>query len=131
VAGCIIGYPLPDEPEPIDYDNMPPMFIPLQRLENLACGTWYVNVLATFPEYRSRGYGSRLLDLADQRESQTGRNGTSVIVSDANGGARRLYERCGYRIVAERPMVKEDWQNPGQNWILLARSGGVLDELAH
>jgi ribosomal protein S18 acetylase RimI-like enzyme len=121
VVGGIIGYPLPDEPEPIDYDNMPAMFIPLQRLENLACGTWYVNVLATLPDYRNRGYGSRLLALADQRALETGRNGASIIVSDGNSAARRLYERCGYRIVAEQPMVKERWQNPGQNWILLIK----------
>ena len=25
-----------------------------------------------------------------------GRTGLSIIVSDANAGARRLYERCGY-----------------------------------
>jgi hypothetical protein len=28
----------------------------------------------------------------------------SVIVSDGNKGARRLYERCGYHFAATRPM---------------------------
>jgi ribosomal protein S18 acetylase RimI-like enzyme len=28
------------------------------------------------------------------------------LLSDANRGARRLYEKCGYRVVAERAMVK-------------------------
>ncbi len=32
-AGCLIGYPLPDEPEPIG-DDMPAMFVPLQELED-------------------------------------------------------------------------------------------------
>ena len=36
VAACLIGYPLPDEPEPIDYERMPAMFVPLQELE-----TWH------------------------------------------------------------------------------------------
>ena len=35
IAG-LIGYPLPDRPEPIDHDAMPAMFVPLQELENLA-----------------------------------------------------------------------------------------------
>jgi GNAT superfamily N-acetyltransferase len=61
VAACLIGYPLPDEPEPIDYERMPAMFVPLQELENLAPGTWYVNVLAAYPECRGQGYGTRLL----------------------------------------------------------------------
>jgi hypothetical protein len=42
----------------------------------------------------------------------TGRSGLSVIVSDRNHGARRLYERHGYRSRAQRLMVKEEWENP-------------------
>ena len=38
VVGTLIGYPLPDTPEPID-PAMPAMFVPLQELENIACGT--------------------------------------------------------------------------------------------
>jgi hypothetical protein len=37
---------------------MPAMFVPLQELENLAPGTWYVNVLAAYPEHRSQGHGT-------------------------------------------------------------------------
>jgi hypothetical protein len=43
----------------------------------------------------------------------------SVIVSDANTGARRLYEGFGYREFARRTMIKEDWVNEGQEWVLL------------
>lgn len=120
IAG-LIGYPLPDRPEAID-DEMPPMFVPLQELENLAPGTWYVNVLATCPEYRNRGYGTRLLGIAERLAAAAGRPGLSIIVSDANAGARRLYERCGCSEVARRPMVKEGWENPGENWVLLVKS---------
>jgi len=118
VVASLIGYPLPDRPEPID-DRMPAMFVPLQELENLAPGTWYVNVLATFAAYRGRGHGTRLLGIAERLAAAAGRSGLSIIVSDANVGARRLYERCGCVEVATRPMVKEGWDNPGENWILL------------
>jgi ribosomal protein S18 acetylase RimI-like enzyme len=122
VVACLIGYRLPDEPEPIDYERMPAMFVPLQELENLAPGTWYVNVLAAYPEHRGRGYGTRLLGLAEELATASGSEGLSVIVSDANRGARRLYERCGYRVVAERAMVKEGWENAGTSWILLVKA---------
>jgi ribosomal protein S18 acetylase RimI-like enzyme len=45
----------------------------------------------------------------------------AIIVSDANKGARRLYERCGYSERASREMVKEGWKNPGRNWALLTK----------
>ncbi len=121
VVACLIGYSLPDEPEPIDYEQMPAMFVPLQELENLAPGTWYVNVLATYPEYRRRGHGTRLLGLAEGLAVAAGRRGLSIIVSDANAGARRLYEGRGYRVAAERAMVKEGWENAGVNWLLLLK----------
>ena len=119
VIAALIAYPLPDRPEPIDLDQMPPMFVPLQELENLAPGTWYVNVLATLAEHRRRGYGSRLLGVAERFAAAAGRSGLSIIVSDANAGARRLYQRHGCVEVAMRPMVKDGWANPGENWVLL------------
>lgn len=121
VVSALIGYPLPDTPEPINYDDMPKMFVPMQELENLVPGTWYVNVLATYPEFRGKGFGSDLLSIAARLAADTGRSGLSIIVSDANTGARRLYERSGYEELAARPMVKESWENAGENWVLLAR----------
>jgi len=120
-AGCLIGYGIPDEPEPIP-SNMPAMFVPLQELENLAPGTWYVNVLAVLPPFRGNGLGTRLLRRAEQIARTLGKRGLSVIVSDANTGARRLYERCGYRETATRPMVRNGWQTDGRAWILLIKS---------
>jgi GNAT superfamily N-acetyltransferase len=120
-VSCLIGYPLPEKPEPIDYAAMPPMFVPLQEMENLAPATWYVNVLATLPEHRGKGHGAALLVLADRIAADCGCRGLSIIVSGANTGARRLYERAGYRQVAERTMVKEDWENSGTTWVLLTK----------
>lgn len=121
VAAGVIGYALPDVAEPIPAD-MTPMFVPLQELENLACGTWYVNVLAAYPEHRGKGYGARLLAIADEIGEGTGCRDMSIIVSDANEGARRLYERSGYNEKGRRKKVKEDWRNPGTDWVLLVKS---------
>src|SRR5262245_40852986 len=48
IAACLIGYPIVNDPEAVDEAKMPAMFVPLQQLENLAPGTWYVNVLASY-----------------------------------------------------------------------------------
>ncbi len=120
-AGCLIGYEIPDDPVPIGED-MPRMFVALQELENLAPGTWYVNVLAVRPEFRSKGLGTKLLARADETARALGKLGLSVIVSDDNAGARRLYERCGYATRAARLMIKEDWQNAAETWVLLTKS---------
>lgn len=119
-AGALIGYEIAEAPEPVPAD-MPAMFVPLQELENLAPATWYVNVLAVMPQFRRQGLGSALLGLAEELAQELSKPGLSVIVSDANGGARRLYERCGYAERESRPMVKEGWRNEGRNWVLLTK----------
>ncbi|SPH17827.1 hypothetical protein DEA8626_01354 [Defluviimonas aquaemixtae] len=121
-AGGLVGYVQPDVPEPIAPD-LPRMFVPLQELENSAPGTFYVNVLATRPEFQGRGIGSRLLAFA---EHQAGPQGMSLIVSDANAGARRLYERAGYRVAARRSMAKDGWENPGTEWFLMVKDADRL-----
>jgi ribosomal protein S18 acetylase RimI-like enzyme len=121
VTAALIGYALPDAPQPISQD-MPPMFVPLQELENLAPGTWYVNVLAAYPEHRGKGQGRALLGIADRIAASETRRGLSIIVCDANSGALRLYQRCGYREQARRKKVKEDWVAPGTDWVLMVKS---------
>jgi ribosomal protein S18 acetylase RimI-like enzyme len=120
-AGCLIGYEIPDNPEPIP-DDMPAMFVPLQELENLESGTWYINVLAVRPQFRGQGLGTKLLRLAEETAQRLGKRGMSVIVSDTNLGAHRLYKGLGYDERARRPMVKENWENEGRSWVLLTKA---------
>lgn len=120
-AACLIGYPIADEPGEIDTGSMPAMFVPLQELENLAAGSWYTDVLAVYPKHRGKGLGTRLLALAEEQALKAACKGLSLIVSDANTGARRLYERHGYVERASRKMIKEEWENPGRNWVLLVK----------
>jgi ribosomal protein S18 acetylase RimI-like enzyme len=123
-VAALIGYEIPDAPGPIAAD-MPAMFVPLQELENLAPATWYVNVLAVLPEFRGSGLGTRLLSIAQDTAARLAKRGLSIIVSDANHGARRLYNHLGYKEISRRPMVKEDWVNEGQQWVLLVKELSV------
>lgn len=119
VAG-LVTYRVAEEPEVIDAET-PGIFVPLIELENMVPGSWYVNVLAVYPEFRGQGLGSLLLEVAAEQARENASRGESIIVSDANTGARRLYERSGYRFVDQRPLVKDDWENPGENWVLLVK----------
>jgi ribosomal protein S18 acetylase RimI-like enzyme len=121
VIAALIGYPIDKDPGPVDYASLPPLFAPLQALEDMAPGTWYVNVLATYPDFRGKGYGSELLTIAETIARDTGQHGLSIIVADTNKTAPRLYERQGYHEKARKPLVKEQFQYPGKEWVLLVK----------
>jgi len=117
VAALLTTYMIGDEAEPIDPESTPAIFIPLLELENLALGTQYVNVLATFPAARRQGHGTRLLSRA---ASMANGKALSIIVSNANAPAIRLYETFGYRHIASRPIARAGgWSCEGQNWLLM------------
>lgn len=120
VAG-LTGYVIGPEPEPIGPD-FPPLFRPLQELENEALGSWYVNVLACYPDQRGKGHGTRLLGVAEDICRSAGLHRTSIIVASNNTGAKRLYERMGYVKTASRPCVKDHWQTDTENWDLMIKS---------
>jgi ribosomal protein S18 acetylase RimI-like enzyme len=120
-VASLTGYEIGREPVEIG-ENFPALFRPLQELENQALQSWYVNVLACYPDYRGQGLGSRLLDLADEIALANGFHRMSVIVASNNIGARRLYERKGYRELATALCVKGDWDTETENWVLLGKS---------
>lgn len=123
VAAALIGYFVAEPEGPVDTSSTPRIFVPLEELEGLAGGTYYINVIAAYPQYRGGGMGTRLLAEA---ERIAGGRALSLIVSDGNRGACRLYERNGFRIRAQRPIVKEDgWECEGENWVLMVNDHAV------
>ena len=120
-VAALIGYPLPTEPDPARFDDLPAMYVALQQLEDMVPGTWYINVLATLDSERGKGLGQGLLAVAEDLARESGCSGLSLIVMDTNAGARRLYARNGYVEVAQLPMIKENWLSDGENWVLLEK----------
>lgn len=119
IAACLVSYPLRDAPQL--YDQVPTMLAPMFELENIVPGTWFVNVLATYAEHRGKGYGTELLRIAELLARDAKCAGLSLVVSDGNTGALRLYERNGYVEHATRSIVKEKWEHSGKNWVLLVK----------
>ena len=120
-AGTVIGYQLSDVPVEIGPD-FPPMFAPLQELENEAAGSWYINVMAVDPAHRGKGIGGMLLAHAENLARSSGNTQMSLIVFNQNLGARRLYERFGFREIAQRPIIKEDWECESDYSVLMVKS---------
>ncbi len=81
----------------------------------------YVQTVCAAPGYRGRGVGTALVAFAEERIFREHRN-VFICVSDFNHGARRLYERLGYRLVGE--LV--DYVVAGHSELLLRKTRGPL-----
>jgi ribosomal protein S18 acetylase RimI-like enzyme len=124
IAASLVAYQLDDPYDLTGLDEMPEFVRPLLRLESQAPGSWYVNVLATFPEFRGRGIGAELLEVAESLGRKTGARAMSVIVGSWNEGAMRLYERKGYTPAAsERAVLPVDFAHKG-DWVLMIKALG-------
>jgi ribosomal protein S18 acetylase RimI-like enzyme len=122
IAACLIVYPLDDPYDLSNLDDMPTHVHPLVRLEAQAPGSWYVNVLSTFPEFRGHGIGAALLEVAENKARAAGANTMSIIVGSWNEGAWRLYQRAGYATIASEPAILPAGFPRRGDWILLLKS---------
>jgi ribosomal protein S18 acetylase RimI-like enzyme len=121
VVGMILGYREPDRPRPMPKD-VDAFFVPLIELEGEAAGHWFISMLGVHVRWRGKGVGSRLLEVADRKKTETSAHGVALITEDVNAGAQRLYERHGYAVRATRPMAA--WpgtEAPGKDWLLMAK----------
>jgi len=105
VAGMLLAYRLPDAENAEDLAALPAFIRPLIELEQCVPGSFYINMLATYPEYRNQAVGTTLMGLADKLAANAGCSLLSVEVFEQNAGALRLYQRLGYTIVGKRPVV--------------------------
>ena len=81
----------------------------------------YIQTVCAAPEFRGTGIGTALMAFAEERIFRDHRN-AFICVSDFNPGARRLYERLGYRLVGELT----DYVVAGHSELLLRKSRGPL-----
>ena len=100
IAGMLVAFPLHSDGDAVETD---PVLVPYSRLEE--DNSYYICGMAVFPEHRGRGIGHRLLDLAEKHARAKGFAKLSLIVFEQNEGAKRLYDRTGYREKARQPVV--------------------------
>jgi ribosomal protein S18 acetylase RimI-like enzyme len=115
LLGCL------DTTEETDLADAPELMHPLIRLKRRAPGVWHVHALAVAPEHRRQGLGTRLLRMVDALAAEEGLTETSLTVAESNEGARRLYDREGYRVVASEPIVPHPRVSLSGHWLLMSR----------
>ncbi|HYJ58522.1 MAG TPA: GNAT family N-acetyltransferase [Methyloceanibacter sp.] len=121
IAAGLVGYRL-DEPYDLGgFDAMPELVQPLVKLEAKVPGSWYVNVLATFPEFRRHGIGARLLAIAEEKAREERAPSLSVIVASWNEGAARLYSRAGYAPLAHEKALPFPGCPHSGDWVLMVK----------
>lgn len=81
----------------------------------------YIQTVCAAREFRGTGVGTALVAFAEERIFREHRN-VFICVSDFNPGARRLYERLGYRLVGELT----DYIVAGHSELLLRKTRGPL-----
>ncbi|MGB3555164.1 MAG: GNAT family N-acetyltransferase [Jannaschia sp.] len=113
-VGVVIDYDIDD---PDTSTDVPPLLAPLLKLEALATGTRYVNVLAVLPQARRRGAATALLR---HMIARTGRDVT-LVVSSANRIARGFYVAEGFDDVARHAMRRGGPQGLAGDWLLMRR----------
>ncbi|MFL5402441.1 MAG: GNAT family N-acetyltransferase [Gemmatimonadales bacterium] len=79
----------------------------------------YIQTILVHPDRRGEGLGSKLVEFAEERILRVSPN-IFMCVSSFNHGARRLYERLGYRVVGELT----DYIVQGYSEILLRKTVG-------
>lgn len=124
VAGMILHYRLDDPFETGDLSGLPEAVAALIRLEAKVPGSWYVNAVATYPEYRGKGLGRMLLNRAEEKAHAAGADRLSIIVADHNTGAAALYIRNGYRPVDRAGFSGTDSLPLSGEWILMTKPVG-------
>ncbi|NBB81480.1 MAG: GNAT family N-acetyltransferase [Verrucomicrobia bacterium] len=121
IVGMLLSYRLPDPHDVGPLDEIPAVVRPLVELEGLVPGSWYINAVATNAEYRGKGVGHELMGLAEQLADSSGAGTLSLIVAEENTGARRLYEKLGYQIIARRPIVAFPRCPHTGDWVLMEK----------
>jgi ribosomal protein S18 acetylase RimI-like enzyme len=125
VAGMILAYCLPDEDYAEDLDELPEFIRPMVELEQCVPGSFYINMIATFPQYRNMSIGTKLMGIVDRLANDAACSISSIEVFEQNTGALRLYQRLGYEIVEKRRVVPHECHPYDGELLLLTRNVGT------
>ena len=120
-VGALNAHAVPDAVEDTDFADLDPVFHPLVELEPLTAGTFYIMAAAVFAEHRGHGHGTALLDKAADLARARGLTRLTLMTESFNDGARRLYQRHGFRDLDRRPFVAFPGSDEAGDWTLMAK----------
>jgi len=124
VAGMLLAFGMPAA-EPRNPENRPAaedenVFAPYIYLEEP--NSWYICGVALYPQHRGHGLGTRLMALANDQAKEGGFTTLSLVAFEQNGGAVSLYDKLGYTVVDQSPIVPHPLIHYEGNALLMIRS---------
>ena len=122
VAGMILSYKLPAPYLLGNLAEYPELVHPLVKLEAQVPGSWYINAVATFEEFRGRGIATLLLRHAEEQAHQAACNTLSLIVASENINAVKLYEKLGLIRISTLPVILYEGCMHGGKRILMTKN---------
>jgi len=121
LMGMILSYRQDDPYVTDDLSEYPDLIRPLIALEAKAAGSWYVNAVATYEEYRGKGIARQLMADAEVRARLAGCDFMSLIVASENTRAKGLYEHIGFTTVDSLAVAPCPGCLHGGCWILMTK----------
>lgn len=104
-----------------DINDYPRIVRPLIELESKAPGSWYINAVATFEQYRGKGVAKALIIDAESKAKAGGCDVISLIVASENRRAKKLYDFLGFSLSDSLPTVTFPGCCYGGNWLLMTK----------
>jgi len=86
----------------LSFGDQPAGLVTVSPVDSAGCAA--IGLLAVAEAYRGRGFGSRLVSLAEQSMRDRGAVTARVATQQENSGACRLYSVCGYAPVECRAL---------------------------
>jgi ribosomal protein S18 acetylase RimI-like enzyme len=121
VAGALNCYPIATPYEAVDLSALPEIYHPLIALEEIAQGSFYIQVASVFPEFRGKGVGRAILGEAQRLAEAPGADRMSLIVESFNEGAHRFYLREGFTEWARRSFIPFPGSQEEGDFILMRK----------
>ena len=113
------------------FGNAPPdPFIPKERLvlykpfgplRPLGAGSYYINILAVYPQFQGKGIGSKLVKLALSHAVQRGFSKLSLHSFD-DAPVVAFYQRLGFTVVGRSPLIEHEMLQFSGDLLLMARA---------
>ena len=121
VQGMVIAYRQPDSIPIGDLSQFPGVVRPLIELEAQAPGSWYINAIAVYEEYRGKGIARKLMECSEEQARSERCDSMSLIVASENSNAKKLYEYLGFISIASLPVISYPGCLHGGDWVLMTK----------
>lgn len=115
-VGMLFAFPMNIDPDYVEDD---PVLKPYSELEQ--AHSYYISGVAVDESFRGQGIGKLLMELAERKCREKGLDELSLIVFEQNTGAKRLYDRLGYREIERRRITPHPLIHYTSDAILMSR----------